>query len=318
MGTNVVQFAAAALRLRQAPALPLRISALIPDWIASRQADGYRPRGVESYAVKIEQFMRFANDPRVTEITPALIEAFKRDMSARCVGGTTRHSLTVVRAFCDWCVAQGYLTENPALKVKHPKVTYPDPDPLSRAQIEQLLAILDAPPQSHKSTWLRNRRAVCLGLYAGLRIAEIAELRWSDIDLDRRTLIVRSAAGKGGKSRVIPICDELAEELLRAKYRNPDYAVVDQGDLPRQRGRHLTEKSAAHIYERWIRSRGMVLRSHQCRKTFATELRERGADIVTIQRLMGHSSPATTEKHYLGASGRIERDAVCTLTFRRR
>ena len=90
---------------------------------------------------------------------------------------TVRHALTVVRAFYAWCVTKGYVEENVALAAKHPKVEPPDPDPLTREQIALLLAACDTPNQSHKVTWPRNRRAIFVMLYAGLRIAEAAELR---------------------------------------------------------------------------------------------------------------------------------------------
>jgi len=291
-----------------------RITALIAPWLASRAADGCRPRGVATYRAKLGQFVDFAGDIAAARIDARLIEAYKIHLHERDLeASTVRHMLTVVRAFCAYLVREEILSENVALKVKHPRVEAPDPDPLIREQIDVLLAICDRPPRSHKDTWRRNRRAVFLMLYAGLRIAEVSELEWRDVDLARGELIVRRAGGKGGKSRVVPVCDELSAELCAAGARPPHGAVVDQGD--KHPGVRLTIKSTAHIFERWLLSRGMKIHPHQLRKTFATELYIAGEDLATIQRLLGHADPKTTLR-YLGASAAKERSAVQKLRFR--
>lgn len=291
------------------------ISELVPEWVRDRAADGRRPSGVASYETIARRWLRLIDDPPIDRITAAAIKRYKRDRMACVSPGTTRHELTVVRAFLDWCVSEGYLTENVALAVAHPRVEPPNPDPLSAAQIVDLLAAIDKPPRSHRATWRRNRRAICLMLYAGLRIMETAGLKWRDIDLSRREIVVRREIAKGGKPRIVPVCDELLEELLCAKWRSPFYAVVDQGDTRMQRGKHLGPKSLAHLFERWLPGRGIHIHAHQLRKTFATELYLRGEDLATIQRLLGHSDPKTTMR-YIGASAKKEREAVQKLTFR--
>lgn len=263
----------------------------------------------------MRRFVRFAGDVPPARITVDCIKDYKRDLMARVAPGTARHALTVVRAFLAWCVAERYAAENVALLVSHPHVEPPNPDPLTSDLITALLAALDAPQRSHKATWRRNRRAVCLMLYAGLRIAEVAGLEWRDIDLARREITIRREIAKGGRPRVVPICDELADELGRARYRLPSYRVVDQGDTRMQRGRKLDPKSLAHLFERWLPARGIEIHAHQLRKTFATELYVRGEDLATIQRLLGHADPKTTMR-YIGASAQKERQAVEKLTFR--
>lgn len=285
-------------------------------WLADRRADGRRPRGVAAYADVFDRFVAFAGDVRADQITADLVKDYKRDLMGRVAAGTARHALTVVRSFCAWCVAEGYLDENVALRIAHPRVEAPDPDPLSRAQIGQLLAALDVPNVSHKATHARNRRAVCLMLYAGLRIAEAAGLERRDLDLDRRTLTVRREIAKGGKPRIVPICDELLAELEPVRAYRLAWAVIDQGDAPKRRGKPLEVKSVAHIFELWLPRRlAFPIHAHQLRKTFATELHLRGESLATIQRLLGHSDPKTTMR-YIGSSAALEHAAVAKLQFR--
>lgn len=306
----IINFAQAIRRWRQPTLTTLKDA-----WLADRRSDNKRPRGIANYADVFARFIAFAGDIPPQDVTEELIKDYKRDLMGRVAPGTARHALTVVRAFLTWCVVERYVIENVALRVPHPRIEEPNPDPLSSDQITQLLALCDQPPRSHRATWRRNRRAVFLMLYAGLRLAEVAGLEWRDIDLGRGLITVRKEIAKGGKPRVVPICDELAAELAAAGPHARADAVVDQGETPEGRGTPLTEKSLAHIFERWLTGRGLDIHAHQLRKTFATELYLAGEDLVTIQRLLGHSDPKTTMR-YIGASSPKERAAVMKLTFR--
>lgn len=288
----------------------------IPVWLDERTADGRRMRGVASYGEIMRRFVGWAGDLGVDELSAALIADYKRHLMGVVEPATTRHALTVLRTFCAWAVAQGYLRENVALDIVHPRVTPPDPDPLDRATVAALLAALDAPP-ANKERWTRGRtrRAIAVMLYAGLRLAEAAELRRGDLDFDRRTLVVRGEGGKGGAVRVLPMCDELRDELWSVDLYHPRWAVIDQGDRPGKQGVALGWKSLAHVFERWCGSRGFTIHAHQLRKTFATELYARGESLVTIQRLLGHADPKTTIR-YIGSLAFVEVAAVAKLTFR--
>lgn len=186
---------------------------------------------------------------------------------------------------------------------------------MSRAQISALLAALDKAQRSHTYTRGRNRRAVCLMLYAGLRLAETAGLRRGDIDMDARTIMVRGEHAKGGKARMVPICDELFEELAPCVDYSDDWAIVDQGDTDELRGKPLHRKSLAHVFERWLPKRGVDIHAHRLRKTFATQLHARGVDVLTISGLLGHRDIKTTQR-YIGKLPHKHQEAVATLTFR--
>ena len=288
------------------PAAITYISNLVGDWTADRRADGYRKRGVESYADALEQFIEWAENPAVDAVTEQTIKAFKRAQAVKGLSsGTIRNRITCVRTFYDWAVEEGYATTNPAARIKNPRVIAPAPDPLSRDKIAELLKACMVPSKPDRGTDRRSRRAIYLMLYAGLRIWEVAELRWADVDLDRGVLTVRPEGGKGGKSRIVPIADELADELKTARRKNPHYAVVDQGEY----GKKLEVKSLAHIFERWLPVRGIRIHAHQLRKTFATELYLSSRDLLLVQRVLGHADPKTTLR-YIGGSTLLDKEAV--------
>lgn len=286
---------------------------LIHDWAADRRADGYRDRGVTAYAEAVEHFIVWAGNPAPDAVSEQTIQRFKRAQAAKgLASGTIRNRLTCLRTFYDWAVAEGYADANPVVGVKNPKVTPPAPDPLRRDQISDLLRACATPSKPDRGTDPRSRRAVYLMLYAGLRIWEVAELRWADVDLSRGMITVRPEGGKGGKSRLVPIADELAEELRRARAIRPHYAVVDQGE--RAYGEKLKVKSLAHIFERWLPARGMHIHAHQLRKTFATELYMSSRDLLLVQRCLGHADPKTTLR-YIGGATLLDREAVFNLRF---
>ena len=316
MSSNIIDFHAA--RKKKFPGHKStdnpRLTYLVPLWLAERRVNNLQESGIESYRDVFLLFVKFAGDIRVQDLDVDLVKRYKCARMEQVDASTTRQALTVIRAFCTWAVEEGYLEENPTDYVSNPKVTPPNPDPLSREQIHQLIAAIDQPPRTHKHTWRRNRRAVCLMLYAGLRKAEAAGLEWRDVDLERRTLTVRREVAKGGKSRVLPICDELLEELKAAPRRELHWAVVDQGE-GEGAGKPLKAKSLGHLCERWLAGRGVRIHAHQLRKTFATELHMRDEDIATIQRLLGHADPKTTMR-YIGISAQKEHAAVQKLRFR--
>jgi integrase len=170
-----------------------------------------------------------------------------------------------------------------------------------------MLEIIARPPRTHKHTWQRNRRAVYLMLYAGLRLGEVHMLRWRDVDLHRKVLLVRY--GKGNRHRAIPLHPELIQELSAAIYREPQHAVVDDGQ-----GNPVSAGTISHIFDRWLAGRGVRCHAHQLRHTFATRLLEAGVDLRTIQELLGHESIVTTQR-YLRISGERLRDSVERLNY---
>jgi site-specific recombinase XerD len=127
-------------------------------------------------------------------------------------------------------------------------------------------------------------------LFSGLRLSEAAALRWCDVDLEVRELMV--VDGKGGKDRVVPLHPALVEELCQVRSPKPSWAVLGQRD-----GKPLTHKSLAHIFERWLADLGIRITAHRLRHSFATEMLRHGADIRAIQDLMGHTSLETTQRY---------------------
>ena len=176
---------------------------------------------------------------------------------------------------------------------KQPKTI---PRHLRPGEIEALLdaAAGDEPLQ-------RRDRAVLELLYAsGLRVSELARLDWDDLDLAGRTLRV---LGKGGKERMVPFGHPAAEALadwhsLWQQIRKQDDSESEPVFL-NYRGGRLSVRSIRRILDRYVQQASLAagVHPHTIRHTFATHLLESGADLRTIQELLGHSSLSTTQRY---------------------
>lgn len=207
-------------------------------------------------------------------------------------------ALSAVRSMLSYGCRIGELVDNPAKAVRSPKQEKTLPKHLRPGEIEDLIEV------DHKEGPFGLRdRAIAELLYAsGLRVGELVSLDWPRIDLGNRTLRV---LGKGGKERMVPFgrkaCEALAawhrvwgEIRARCKVMQPDEPV-----FLNNRGRRLGDRSIRRILDQMATASGLAtdVHPHALRHTFATHMLEEGADLRTIQELLGHSSLATTQRY---------------------
>jgi integrase/recombinase XerD len=197
----------------------------------------------------------------------------------------TRHAYrSDLRSFFAWAVTRDLLPTNPAAAVDPIKIPRSLPRPIGP---EIAVALLVGSR--------RTRQMVGLGLYAGLRCAEIAALDVSDVaDWDEPgTIVVR--AGKGGRDRVIPLHPDLAELLSARPKSGPMF--------PNAAGVPIQAASASATIRKHLQRCGINATPHQLRHTFATEMTKRAhGDVFTVATVMGHSSVNDTMR-YAGWSG---------------
>ncbi|HEX7127775.1 MAG TPA: tyrosine-type recombinase/integrase [Thermodesulfobacteriota bacterium] len=245
---------------------------------------------------------RGGRPPTIGEITLDDLRGWLADQYPR-TGPNTRHRRVVaVRRFFDFARREGAITANPAADLELPRrVRRRLPVTLSLADVR---AILDAP---FPATPLGARdRALFELLYAtGIRNAECCGLRLADVDLDGGAVRV---LGKGRRERVVPIGEAacaalraywparrrlLSRAMARGTARPEDEVAVFLG----RPGHAITTAGVRQALHRRIRAVALARRVHPhlLRHAFATHLLERGADLRSIQELLGHSSLATTE-----------------------
>lgn len=208
---------------------------------------------------------------------------------------TIARKLAAVRSFFQFCMAKGWLADNPAKVVATPKQEKPVPSFLSE---EEISAFLDL-PRSGKPLEKRDK-AVLEFLYAtGMRVGELVNIDLADVNAEERLVRVR---GKGKKERIVPYGQAAGQSLKAYLWARPSL----QKDLQRSsalflnyRGERLTARSVERMVDKYIRRAALrrKISPHSLRHSFASHLLGRGADLRFIQELLGHESLATTQKY---------------------
>ncbi len=204
---------------------------------------------------------------------------------------TLARRLSCLRGFLGWCVDLGLMSGNPAELLDGPKLPRVLPNVLSRGEV---LSLIDAPDRRTKLG--RRDHAMLELMYAsGLRVSELVNLRPLDIDLQAGVVRV---FGKGRKERLVPMHERavaVMDEYLRSV--RPDFMPQDSRVFLNRSGHGLTRQAVWKLIRRYaLEARiGRDISPHTLRHTFATHLLEGGADLRTVQILLGHSDLAATE-----------------------
>lgn len=207
---------------------------------------------------------------------------------------TIARRLAALRSFFRFGQREGWAKTNPAKPLRTPRKSRHLPHFLSTDDLGKLL---EAPPA--KTTPGLRDRAILETLYsAGLRVSELVGLNDGDLDLASDVLRVR---GKGRRERLAPIGSYaskalrawLAKRVLSPREKQGQLAPIFVSRL----GRRLTTRSVGRLLEKYLKETGLDLRTspHTLRHSFATHLLDRGADIRSVQELLGHKSLVTTQ-----------------------
>ena len=263
------------------------------------------PRTVDAYRRDLAGLATF----RGGNVADATVEELERWIAAMRADGlapsTVARRASAVRTYFRHLVLIGTRSENPAASLQLPRRPRRLPRALSPAETERLIdASVGTAPRS-----LRDRALVELLYGAGLRVSEAVGLEKNGVDVEER--IVR-VLGKGGKERLVPLGRPAAEAVRR-------YLALGRPHLDRRyrpelflnaRGGPLTRAGAFLILRRLAEKAGLEperVHPHLLRHSFATHLLEGGADLRSVQEMLGHADLGTTER-YTHISDRRRRD----------
>jgi integrase/recombinase XerC len=203
---------------------------------------------------------------------------------------TVARKLTAARTFFRYLCREELLPSNPLDGMSSPKVGRTLPEYLS---IEELEKLLDAPPRN-TPLGLRDRAVLELLYSAGLRVGELVGLEISSLDLDTGFIRV---LGKGQKERIVPI-GSYAKEAIR-EYLEHGYPKLGGSVwlFVNSRGGRLSTRSVELLLDKYAKNvlPHRQITPHTLRHSFATHLLEQGADLRSVQELLGHSSLSTTQ-----------------------
>ncbi len=207
---------------------------------------------------------------------------------------TVARKLATLRSFYKFLVRRGYLNNNPVAPIRTPKQDKRLPKCLEIDQIEKLLSNPDT------TTLLGARdRAMLEVLYStGMRVSELIALDVGDVDLTSNTVRV---SGKGKKRRVIPIGPGAVQTILHfldLRRNDPRSPNFDQDALfINKHGQRLSTRSVRRKLDKYLLEAGLDLSvsPHTLRHSFATHMLRRGADLRSVQEMLGHQSLSTTQ-----------------------
>lgn len=263
---------------------------------------GYSPHTVDGYGRDIEEFVRFCGrQSEPASITSALVQRFVGSLYTTNASASVARKLSAMRTFFRFLARLQVLETDPLVGVAGPKRSHAIPSFLT---VDEVFALLEAPgPQD---SYYRRDRAILELLYAtGMRVSELTAGNLGDFDLAGEMVRVR---GKGSKERLIPF-GRAAHEALEG-YLSERVSLIaarlQRGLQPEVRalflngrGSRLTARSVERLIQAYgLRAGiGVAVTPHSLRHSFATHLLEMGADLRTVQELLGHVSLSTTQQY---------------------
>ena len=227
-------------------------------------------------------------------ITSAQLREFVYELKDHGLQATSiRRTLSAIRTYFAFLVAEKYVAADPTEKVEMPKTWRRLPNVLSRDDVEK---ILEAPEIGERLYW-RDKAMLEFAYASGVRVSELASLKVRDVDLVDGTATV---FGKGSKERVVPIgrtaqraLDVYLRELRPRLAKREGEGVV----FLNAQGRPLTRMGIWKILRKAVKRSGVKKRvtPHTLRHCFATHLLEGGADLAAVQEMLGHADISTTQ-----------------------
>lgn len=252
---------------------------------------------IRAYSADLEQFQahlaeELGREGRLADVDHLIIRAFLARLHRSGLKKVSAaRKLATLRTFFRYLCREGILDRNPARALLSPRMERKIPAHLEESEIASLIEV---PGDTDSAI---RARAILEVLYAtGIRCAELVGLDLGDIDLGGRTVRV---LGKGSKERIVPFGNPALMALQayfpsRVKARPKSQAVFVNA-----RGGRLTDRWIRQIVSHRVKQVALARRlsPHSLRHSFATHLLERGADLRSIQELLGHASLSTTQRY---------------------
>lgn len=281
------------------------LASLADTWLEWQAQRAYSERTIDTHYWAIKVFLRWANDRdlhQVDEVTHSILERYqcwiflyRKDNGEPLSNVTQRMRLGALQRFFAWLCKTHRLDINPASDLELPrKQPRSLPKALTRGEIKSLMSI----PDTSDLLGVRDRAILECYYATGMRRRELTQLDVDDLDLERGIVYIRK--GKGGRDRVVPLGFSAAKWITR--YSHEVRPRLNDSDI--ERALFLSgygERFSAAYIGNWVRkcmNKAAIERTGSChllRHSCATHMHENGADILAIQKLLGHARLDTTQ-----------------------
>ena len=274
-----------------------------------RSHRGYSTHTIRNYQIDLKQFLDFL--ARERDSTGQKNEVLKietvdfrtiRNYLGHLHDGykktTIARKLSTIRSFFYFLEKRGLGKDNPAADIPTPKLGRYIPAYL---QVDDMFRLLEGPDRA-KPLGLRDLAILEVLYSCGIRVSELAGLNLTSVDFDQRLVKV---LGKGNKERIVPIGQHALKALnqyLEATISLRKRVIGNRQDSPlfiNFRGGRLSTRSIERVIKKYEREQGLMteITPHALRHSFATHLLDGGADLRSVQELLGHASLSTTQKY---------------------
>ncbi len=263
---------------------------------------GYSPHTLTNYQRDVEDFLAFAEEPPdLAALDPLFVRSYVYHLNSRCKSSSVARKLSALRTFFRFLIREKIVASDPFSQVSMPKQGKYIPVFLT---VDEVFSLLEAP--DGRDTFAMRDRAMLELLYAtGMRVAELAGLNLDRVDFQAGMVKI---TGKGNKERLVPTGDPALDmlNLYLPQRQELTAARVKRGNKPEKdalflnvRGGRITTRSIERLVSFYAGRAGLLAQvtPHALRHSFATHLLEMGADLRSVQELLGHASLSTTQKY---------------------
>ena len=254
---------------------------------------------LESYERDLQQYHQYLKTElklkTIRDVTLGHIRSFVRKLSNRGLAANSiKRAVSSIRTYHNFLSAEGHMEDNPAQLVDTPKIPRKLPNVLTIQEIDKILGIIpENAPMAQRDLAIFEMMYSC-----GLRVTELCDFKTSDILWDSEMIRVQ---GKGSKQRFVPI-GPIARENLKNYLNHERNTLADKNPnvaevFLSRNGRKLTRMMIWVLLKKWTESAEVKkeVSPHTLRQSFATHLLEGGADLRSVQEMLGHTDITTTQ-----------------------
>jgi integrase/recombinase XerD len=264
---------------------------LVEEYLKFLQVEkGLSQNSLENYRRDLAKLSEWAQKQqlKIESLTQKDLREFLIDVN-RLSPSSINRLISSLRGFYKFLIIDGFVDKNPAENLMFQKKLQKLPEYLSVEDIERLFSVPDV------SEWigLRNRTILELLYACGLRVSELVNLEFSDVDLDTRVL---TCYGKGSKVRKIPIGKSAVEWLKKYLPIRREQEIKTNKIFVSASGKPLTRQEVFFFIKEYGKKIGIPnISPHTLRHCFATHLVQNDADLLSVQRMLGHENVSTTQ-----------------------
>lgn len=248
---------------------------------------GYSKYTIKSYNEDLNTFYAYLHENNINTVDYQLVRRYLNYLYDLKLSNKSicRH-ISSLRSYFKYLMKEELIKDNPMILISNPKITQNLPKYLNYNELEDILTIPD------RTTFLGLRDALILELLysTGVRVSELVNIKLNDIDLINKKIII---LGKGNKERIVLFGNkayDLMIDYLNKRDTDCEYLFVNNNK------KVLTDRGVRYIVDKIVKKSALKFKisPHTLRHTFATHLLDNGADLKSVQELLGHESIATT------------------------